>query len=591
MKPSDYPGRNDILKVFGFGSFLGMVVFVILYGTKIIDCCYDAWLLNPSDLVQHYLGWCLYRNSPWTFPIGLTPEYAWPLEISVIYADVIPICAVFFKLLSPWLPEVFQYFGLWGIFCYALQGGLAAILLRRFIASNWWSGIFSLFFIFGSQMMVRMYIHTALGSQWILLLALCFLFYGEIISSKLGWKLLWSLMGCLCVWVHGYFVPMVFLVMLTWLYMYWYCHGHYKACIHVVGCYLLGVAASMWGLGAFSLSFASAATEVGVYGANLDTFFNPIIPVVSRFMPCYGIPVGQYEGWSYLGLGGLLLLSIAIFKSSVDFFRGERIDNFYFPVLMLWLACAFLAVMPKVCIHDTVLFDIGYPYTIEYIMSIFRVTGRFIWIPAYLLLLFSIVKVAGTGRHAGSILSISGRRSSRVHSILTGHRLGASIVLLMLLIQLADFSSGIRFLHRSINDGFLQYYHVMQLGEEHHLTGEGRAILKGYEAVGEIMSQYRYVAYTDYHFVNNSVDNAVKGMMIAYYAHNNDAKLEAFYLARMPDKHLEAEQEKLLGELKAGKPRADTLYVIADRAAAKEYKGLVYREINGLLLGSMKPLE
>ena len=86
---------------------IGAFVFILLYGVKVLNPCYTDWLMSGGDLSQHYLGWKMYRNGDWTFPIGLTDQLAYPYYTSVIFTDSIPIFAVFFKLLSPILPANF----------------------------------------------------------------------------------------------------------------------------------------------------------------------------------------------------------------------------------------------------------------------------------------------------------------------------------------------------------------------------------------------------------------------------------------------------------------------------------------------------
>ena len=87
---------------------IGAFVFITIYGTKILNPCYTDWLMSGGDLSQHYLGWKMYRNGDWTFPIGLTDQLAYPHYTSVIFTDSIPVFAVFFKLISPILPNDFQ---------------------------------------------------------------------------------------------------------------------------------------------------------------------------------------------------------------------------------------------------------------------------------------------------------------------------------------------------------------------------------------------------------------------------------------------------------------------------------------------------
>ena len=112
------------------GMLLGALCFLVIYGFRVLNPVYDDWLMSGGDLTQHYLGWRFFRESEWLFPIGLMNTIAWPNEVAVIFTDSIPGMAVICKLLSPILPETFQYFGLWGILCFMLQGGFAAVLLN-----------------------------------------------------------------------------------------------------------------------------------------------------------------------------------------------------------------------------------------------------------------------------------------------------------------------------------------------------------------------------------------------------------------------------------------------------------------------------
>ena len=77
--------------------------------------------LNPTvlDLAQgvdpfkDYVGWMFFRNSPWTFPIGLNPTYGLDFSSSIVFSDSIPLMAVVFKAIRFALPETFQYLGIW----------------------------------------------------------------------------------------------------------------------------------------------------------------------------------------------------------------------------------------------------------------------------------------------------------------------------------------------------------------------------------------------------------------------------------------------------------------------------------------------
>lgn len=108
--------QNKIWACIGFG--MGAIVFVIIYGVKILNPTYVDWLLGGGDLSQHYLGWEFFRKGDWKFPLGLTDMAAYPLETSVVFTDSIPLFALFFKIFRNILPQNFQYFGIYGILCF-----------------------------------------------------------------------------------------------------------------------------------------------------------------------------------------------------------------------------------------------------------------------------------------------------------------------------------------------------------------------------------------------------------------------------------------------------------------------------------------
>lgn len=46
---------------------LGMITFICIYGIRVLNVTYDAWLLNGGDLSQHYLGWCFLETVTGSF--------------------------------------------------------------------------------------------------------------------------------------------------------------------------------------------------------------------------------------------------------------------------------------------------------------------------------------------------------------------------------------------------------------------------------------------------------------------------------------------------------------------------------------------
>ena len=152
-------------------------IFCAIYGVHVLNPTYVDWCMSGGDLPQHYLGWCSFRNSPWMFPIGMTRELTYPIATSVIFTDSIPLLAVPCKLLSFLLPSDFQYFGLWGISCFVLQGLVSARILSKILKEKLSVFFGALIFVLSPVMIWRMFIQTSLAGHWVLLMALYLFLY------------------------------------------------------------------------------------------------------------------------------------------------------------------------------------------------------------------------------------------------------------------------------------------------------------------------------------------------------------------------------------------------------------------------------
>jgi hypothetical protein len=207
--------KNNIKYCIIFSFLLGCFCFCLLYGVKIINPSYDDWLLmDGGDITNPYLAWIKYRNTPINFPVGLADGLLYPSKCCITFTDSIPLFAIIFKILSllNLLPSVFQYWGIWGLFCFGMQGAVGFLIMYKATDNKVYSFIASLFFIFSPLVIFRMYFHTSLAGQWIILIAFYEYFFHSQ-HSNLEKTRSWSLICIVASLIHIYFIPMVIFIM------------------------------------------------------------------------------------------------------------------------------------------------------------------------------------------------------------------------------------------------------------------------------------------------------------------------------------------------------------------------------------------
>jgi len=528
--------KRDYMRLFIMGALLGAVIFVIIYGVKILNPSYIGWIYyGDNDLKQHYIGWSHYRNSSWRFPLGLIETLSYPTNMSVIYTDSIPIACLFFKLFSGVLPEDFQFFGIIGILSFALCGGTAAVLLKRFIKNSWVCLLATPVFVASFPIIQRMYYHTALAAHWMIFLALIIWVYDTFEAKSFKSEIVWGIFGFACVSIHSYFLAIIgmilladrinFLLLNKWKII--------KAITPIISFCLMGLLA-LWIFGGLYGDSSAAGFGLGTFGANFNTFINPID--YGRILPNLGVEnYFQYEGCGYLGFGVILLAVLAIAllivkRKSLEtiFAKNDRNRVFVGTGIFLFLLSFATATLPKISIGTWSIGQINYPEPIYKIASIFRSNGRFIWTGMYLLMIAIIVLTVKLLEDKKGVL--------------------VAALAVMVVVQGVDLS-------KMISEKQKYYY------ADHEFT-----------TIWDTNLELSRVAHTKEHFVFLYNENDLN-METAFYAYRNGMSLNNFYFARDIDSEVTKEINKYLDELRDGLVRDDTVYIMKmdDYNANAEY--------------------
>lgn len=375
-------------------AVLMSVVFCMVYGVQVLNPTYTDWLMaSGNDLTQHYLGWKAYRLSNCDWSIGITNLLAYPTETSVIFTDSIPCFAILFKALSPVLPKDFQYFGLWGILCFILQGVLSARIIGRFTKSKTEIILASLLFAFVPVMIFRMFMHTAMAGHWLLLLALEPLFAYRIYYQNNKIYIIWALIGGLSIAIHTYFLLMCGMILIGYCFIDMAAFRRIRRSLFCLILYLCSALIMLGVLGGFSTDFAKTASHLGDSSLNINALFNPQNwSCIYQDLDLYG--KYQYEGFAYLGAGCILLLffSMVVVASSIKV--KDYVKKYYTQIgaiTFTFIVAFVFALSPKITYGEKLVWEFELPSFIEKCWAVFRSTGRFVWVCVYILMICSCI--------------------------------------------------------------------------------------------------------------------------------------------------------------------------------------------------------
>ncbi|WP_192821798.1 DUF6311 domain-containing protein [Rufibacter sp. LB8] len=397
--------QNRLLFIFSFLAIT--LLFHLCYGLEVLVPTNINWLLQVKhDWGGHYLGWYNYRVDEWRFPLGQMNNLMAPMGTNVGFTDSIPLFALFFKVLSPVLPEDFQYFGLFMYLSHLLTGYFTILIFNRFGVKPIYTFL-AVLFIVANPVLVYRGMHPSLTAQW-LFLGSIYLYFADSTVMSARKVLQYQL---ILLWLSALITPYLCFMVLGFtsfiaLKLWWY-----EKSINAVtflGYQVLSVVALLVTWFLVGMMFHSTGEDLGVanafglYGLNLNALFNsfglsaylPQLPWVSGY---------QYEGYAYLGLGMMALVLFVLVYLLIQklLTKTDGVKNSLqlngialTPLVILVVLYLLFSITHVVSYGDKVLFTVPLPQTILKIGDILRASSRFFWIIYYLIFIFSIAILA-----------------------------------------------------------------------------------------------------------------------------------------------------------------------------------------------------
>lgn len=512
-----------------FGIVLGVIAFLLIYGSSTLDGANIGWL-HGGDPLTYYLNAAFFQQNPWTFPPGLNPAYGLEIPSAIGLSDAIPLFGFLYKLAYGLTGQTSQYLGAWLCFCFAMQGFFGWLLASQQTSIFSIKLSFVILVIFMPAFLARglQFNHYPLVAHFLILAAFLIFFCKE--GGRKG--AFWAILCFVAVLSNTYIFVMVLSIWVADLAARYF---GARSRVLYLGSELVGilflVTITLWLSGFFALGSGYQSDGFGLYRANLLSIFDskPGHISWSYFLPGTPKVSIEHNAPNFLGSGSLIVIVASLFfilRSKIKF-RWNR-ELLLLSIVML--ALLLFSLSNKISVGS---YEITIPINshIERVANLLRDSGRFTWPLGYLLILGSLYVI----------------------NRLAGKKIAVSIFLFAAFIQIVDTSSGWKDVRANIAS------RQSNVWPSSFNTPFWKKIGGVYENIRLLPVGNRQPRYDE----------------VAYFALLNKMKTNAIYLSRSSQKIIDKENIKFENDLNSERLDRDTVYLLEDSyyESAKKFIG------------------
>jgi hypothetical protein len=381
----------------------GLVHFINIAGARLLDPTWAGWL-TASDGLGHLFGWLFYRIEPWHLPLGSMRGLLYPYGTTVGLTDSIPWVAVLCKLASPMLPPTFQFFGLWLGLCFALQGYVAAKIVKLASPSKLHQALGGALFTLSAPLVLRVG-HEALCAHWMLLVCIWLHLkpYGSARTARRAILHMIAL-NVLAAGIHPYLEVMVLALAFALYARLRLANLLSVGRASVAAVLTAGTATAVFYLFGYLGGDANPGSPgFGDFSADLATFVNPA--GYSRFFDALPSGSRQYEGMAYVGAG---VVGLTIFGTGAALREARIVRRWkHVPIVVVCVALAVFALANPITWLGKPVLRLDFVYrSYAWLTGPFRSSGRFIWPLFYLVLTYAVVVTVRSFRRRPHLASM-----------------------------------------------------------------------------------------------------------------------------------------------------------------------------------------
>ena len=410
---ADWKTRSIVHPTDRFIALISALVGVAVFGLSVINPLNTNWL-KTGDFKSAQLAWNYFRQTSLIqWPITQIPNYGtgWGTLLTPAGGNV--LVSLPLKYLRYFLPDNFQFVGIWIIFCLAMQGYFAARIIGLFEDSRIRVAVYSMIFLFSPICIFRIATmsHDKLGAQWLILWAI-YLYLKKDVRTR-SWALLIFVSLCIEVYLSAMVLAIfsAFIIRITVI-------SAEQIEIRKAAKLLLVCASvalmTLWALGLFSITGGISGT--GVYRLSGTSYLNPMysrsegVSIVFKRLFVSNRTTATYidgEGFQFLGTGILIILPflvVSLFRRVIN--RARATWLIMIPVASIGALLFMFAISKHVSIGP-IEFNYWWPKTIIDLSQIFRATSRFGWVLYYLIYIAAVRYISKISRNDWLVLVVS----------------------------------------------------------------------------------------------------------------------------------------------------------------------------------------
>jgi hypothetical protein len=360
------------------GMIFSATLLFITSGLRIINPNNVGWLSFGDGTME--ISWEFFRKQPvLQFPIGLNPKYGLEVSSTLAFDGQLPIMSLLLHPLSNFLPERFQYVGIYLLITFALNYYFAKKIFLELKLNHLNSSIASIILSSSPIILNRIIENTHYGLTSSFIIFIAFLLVIRQDSNYLRWSTIYLL----SILIFLYYWPMIFIIHIIFMAnrILEKIESLKSATLKMVFI-LFSSYFTMYVIGYIGQGVSSKDVGYGLFRSTLSSLIDP--SGWSSILPDLQEPDGAYEGFAYLGLPAFILFSIFV---TVKFFTKNLVKNTNISFRNLWLASIILfifALSNKISFGTLELISFNVPSPLQIFTTSFRSSGRFSWPLVYL---------------------------------------------------------------------------------------------------------------------------------------------------------------------------------------------------------------